>query len=91
MFLQSCCCRKVQWSMGTCGCYIGNRRGRGRGFKFHLGVERLKGRLGKYRWLGSDLSNLSGVSRSELLIWENVIYTMVFELVSECMPDEVLS
>ena len=41
--------------------------------------------------LGSELSNSSGVSRSEILNWEIVLYTVAFKLVSEFMPDEVLS
>ena len=40
--------------------------------------------------LGSELSNLSGVSISELLNWEIVLYIVVLELVSDSMLDEVL-
>ena len=59
---------------GICGCYIRNRRGRGRGFNFDMGVDRLKGRLGKVDGLSSELANLSGVSISELLKWEIVLH-----------------
>ena len=60
------------------------------GFNFDLGMNRLKGRLGKCNGLGSELANSSGVSISELLNWEIVLYTVVLELVSDSMLDEVL-
>ena len=54
-------------------------------------MDGLKGRLGKCRLTeNSDLANSSGVSISELLNWEIELYTVVLELVSDSMLDEVL-
>ena len=41
--------------------------------------------------LGSEFANSSGVSMSELLNWEIVLKTAISELVSESMPDDVLT
>ena len=41
--------------------------------------------------MGSELSNTSGVSWSEFSNCEMVWFTVIFELVSESMPDEVLT
>ena len=61
------------------------------GFNFDLGMDGLKGRLGKCRWTeNSELANSSGVSISELLNWEKELYTVVLDLVSDSMLDEVL-
>ena len=45
-----------------------------------------------YRFLkgGSEFANSSGVSMSELLNWEIVVKTVISELASESMPDDVL-
>ena len=40
--------------------------------------------------LGSEFTNSSGVSISELLNWEVVLYTVVLELVSDSMLGEKL-
>ena len=41
--------------------------------------------------LGSELVNSSVVSMSQLLNWEIVLKTVMSELVSESMPDDVLT
>ena len=41
--------------------------------------------------LGSEFANSSGVSMSELLNWEIVFKTVISELVSESMPDDMLT
>ena len=51
---------------------------------------RLKVRLGKCRCTEFGVGKFVGVSISELLNWEIVLYTVVFELVSDSMLDEVL-
>ena len=50
-----------------------------------------KGGWEKVGGLGSELANSPGVSISELLNWEIVLYTVVLELLSDSMLDEVLS
>ena len=75
---------------GVCGCHVGNIRGsRGRVIS-GLRVNFLKRGLGKRR-LGLDLSDSSGVSWSKFSNCEIMWYTVIIELVSEIMPDEVLS
>ena len=54
-------------------------------------MERLKGRLGKYRWAGFGVIKFVGGFKTESSSWEIVLYRVVFELVSESMLDEVLS
>ena len=41
--------------------------------------------------LASEFANSSGFSMSELLNWEIVLKTVISELVSESMPDDVLT
>ena len=61
-------------------------RRRGKRFNFDLGMERLKVTLGKYRGTGFRVREYSsGVSISELLNWEKVLYTVVLGLVSDSM------
>ena len=58
-------------------------------FNLYLRVKRLKRGLRKYRWAGFGVGKF--VRGFELLNWEIVLYTVVFELVSESMLDEVLA
>ena len=50
-----------------------------------------KGGWENWDGLGSEFANSSGVSISELLNCEIVLYKVVIELVSDSMLDEVLS
>ena len=47
-------------------------------------------RLGNVNGLGSEAANSSGVLILELLNWEIVLYTVVLDLVSDSLLDEVL-
>ena len=59
-------------------CYIRKRRGRGSGFKLDLGVERLKGRLGKYRWAGFGVIKfIGGPEIGVIKLGNSVIYSGV--------------
>ena len=63
---------------GKSGCYIGNRRGKERGFKLDLGVERLKGRLGKCRWDGFGVVKFVGNLEIRVIkLGKRVIYSGV--------------
>ena len=72
------------------GCLGNMRNGRG-GIICGLGVNRSKGGLGNAGGLGSEFANSSGVSMSDLLNWDIVLKTVMSELVSETMPDDMLT
>ena len=72
------------------GC-LGNMRNGRRGIIRGLGVNRSKGGLGNAGGLGSEFANSSGVSMSDLLNWDIVLKTVMSELVSEFMPDDMLT
>ena len=56
------------------GCYIGNRKGRRRGFNFDLGA----GRLGKCRWTGFGAGKLvEGLEIGVIKLGNSVIYSCV--------------
>ena len=54
-------------------------------------MNRSKGGWENAGGLGSEFANSSGVSMSELLNWDIVLKTVMSELVSESMPDDVLT
>ena len=71
--------RRFNGQGGICGCYIGNRKGSGRGFNFCLGVDRLKGRLGKCRWAGFGVVKFVGDFKIGVIKLEiSIIYSGVW-------------
>ena len=76
---------------GVCRGCLGDMRNGREGIICGLGVNGSKGGWENVAGLGSEFSNLSGASMSELLNWEIVLKTVMSELVSETMPDDVLT
>ena len=78
MYLESYCYRMVHWLRGNMWVLHLKWKREGKGFNFDLGMNRLKGRLGKCRWVGFGVGKfVGGFDIGVIKLGDSVIYSCV--------------